>query len=938
MYPPILVLVLALVTFSKQTLSLETLLQLDSIDDGDGDVGVGGGGGDISSPLYEDESYGPDPEEDRNLNNYQQPAVLLDDVYYKVTPVSGEESDKTSVSSTTTTLSTPHESGEEQLSPTERSASTTGSNSSEDHITDSDGKVSVAQPFISDGLQEPTSNRSRSLDHDTADSLQSSTVLETSLASNFLYTSSLYNDSYHYHPDSTDDSISERTSDDPLDSVEDDPQSLATTTAISPLAIPDDVSGPVITPTKPHFDESKISKSELLARMIADKNLRLPIAILMDTCNESLSYSKKVFDASLVPRSPLEAILMRYNSTGIAKSTSFRNTKSLMDAINSLQPSYENSGRAYYGILRTSQEIPYDSAIFLATSNTATDKELSRMAALTLLKKRIRLYVIWFGDDVDTTLSDQHLDSQTGLHELAYKTGGRVIRFEIDRHFGNNPVLTTLVSESDLHGHQSIPITVEEDINSLYFKLHGALDTATLRTPNGYIIDLLHNTVSQDINGAEPLPTKPSPIPKPFIIAKNRSTEVYHDHHNQPTPQVQDYLFIVSRVNTTTAGVYYLNVSAKDTPASSTQALSSEQDSNTTTTTSSSNGSFSVIVKADYDMRHGIEFLELGDAEMERRFDDPSNDVDFVPSSRASGSSTNSEGRHSLSARKQTRQTESQILAESEESGFIGRATATQAVTKIDLGLNSQLTGTRGTTITVVFEVTNFRQTPVFYYFRVTDELGFLRSLYPGSATIGPLQTINVAVSLIIGLNVEIGTRDKITFSTEGPDRISHAAWVTVTEAAGIPDAYLPSVWYTYTSRCEGRNDPGRCAGAFWTVDVTARDYETGLLKIASNPPGLIYRTPFTAGTKDEVKGTYTASCCQPMVTISAYDVTRNVRTINLDVRDIWLNEAGIAAVVLGVLLLIALIILLVLLCRYCIRKRRSKELPIYRGEVRERR
>ncbi|KXJ71724.1 hypothetical protein RP20_CCG019885 [Aedes albopictus] len=485
MYPPILVLVLALVTFSKQTLSLETLLQLDSIDDGDGDVGVGGGGGDISSPLYEDESYGPDPEEDRNLNNYQQPAVLLDDVYYKVTPVSGEESDKTSVSSTTTTLSTPHESSEEQLSPTERSASTTGSNSSEDHITDSDGKVSVAQPFISDGLQEPTSNRSRSLDHDTADSLQSSTVLETSLASNFLYTSSLYNDSYHYHPDSTDDSISERTSDDPLDSVEEDPQSLATTTAISPLAIPDDVSGPVITPTKPHFDESKISKSELLARMIADKNLRLPIAILMDTCNESLSYSKKVFDASLVPRSPLEAILMRYNSTGIAKSTSFRNTKSLMDAINSLQPSYENSGRAYYGILRTSQEIPYDSAIFLATSNTATDKELSRMAALTLLKKRIRLYVIWFGDDVDTTLSDQHLDSQTGLHELAYKTGGRVIRFEIDRHFGNNPVLTTLVSESDLHGHQSIPITVEEDINSLYFKLHGALDTATLRTPNG---------------------------------------------------------------------------------------------------------------------------------------------------------------------------------------------------------------------------------------------------------------------------------------------------------------------------------------------------------------------------------------------------------------------------------------------------------------------
>lgn len=178
-------------------------------------------------------------------------------------------------------------------------------------------------------------------------------------------------------------------------------------------------------------------------------------------------------------------IFLIFTSTGIAKSTSFRNTKSLMDSINALQPSYDGSGRAYYGILRTSQEIPYDSAIFLATSNPATDKELAKMAALTLLKKRIRLYVIWFGDEVDMNLSDQHLDSQTGLHELAFKTGGRVIRFEIDRNFGNNPVLTTLVSESELRGDTSIPIPVPEDVNSLYFKLHGALDAATLRTPNG---------------------------------------------------------------------------------------------------------------------------------------------------------------------------------------------------------------------------------------------------------------------------------------------------------------------------------------------------------------------------------------------------------------------------------------------------------------------
>lgn len=439
--------------------------------------------------------------------------------------------------------------------------------------------------------------------------------------------------------------------------------------------------------------------------------------------------------------------------------------------------------------------------------------------------------------------------------------------------------------------------------------------------------------MAQDINGIDLLLSKPSPIPKPIILATNRSYS-HRKPPSEPAATIQDYLFIVSRVDVPTAGVYYLNISSKD---SSPSENGNDSEATTTTNSSSSISSYSVIAKADYNMRHGIEFLELGDPELERRYDDPSNDVDFVPNrSNSGGNNSNDEGRHSLSARKQTRQTESQILAESEESGFIGRASSIQSVTKIDLGLNSQLTGTRGTTVQLIFEVTNFRQTPVFYYFRVTDELGFLRSLNPGSATIGPLQTINVVVVLIIGLNVEIGTRDKITFSTEGPDRITHAAWVTVTEASGIPDAYMPSLWYTYTSRCEGRNDPGRCAGAFWTVDVTARDYETGLMRISSNPSGILYRTPFTAGTKDDVKATYTASCCQPMVTISAYDVTRNVRTVNLDVRDIWLNEAGIAAVVLGVLLLIALIILLILLIRYCIRKRRSKELPIYRGELRD--
>lgn len=301
MYPPIIVLVLALASLSKQTLSLEAL-------DGDGE-----GGGDFYSPFY-DEDKGTSSESDeyddvRQQQQHQEPASMqLDEVYYRVTSTS-QDSESTSSSTTSNTIQ--GGTSEEQLTATEH---TRNASSEEQHISNSEGKVSVAEAFVRDDPQITSSRdalSSRSLDHEAADSLQSSTVLETSLSSNFLYTSGSYNDSYHLT--SPDDS-SEKTSDEAaLDSVEDDAQSLATTTNIPPLSVPDDV---VLKPTKPHFDESKISKSELLARIISDKNLRLPIAILIDTCNDSLSYSKKVFDASLVPKSPLDVILMRYNSTG----------------------------------------------------------------------------------------------------------------------------------------------------------------------------------------------------------------------------------------------------------------------------------------------------------------------------------------------------------------------------------------------------------------------------------------------------------------------------------------------------------------------------------------------------------------------------------------------------------------------------------------------
>ena len=144
---------------------------------------------------------------------------------------------------------------------------------------------------------------------------------------------------------------------------------------------------------------------------------------------------------------------------------------------------------------------------------------------------------------------------------------------------------------------------------------------------------------------------------------------------------------------------------------------------------------------------------------------------------------------------------------------------------------------------------------------------------------------------------------------------------ITVT-TNGVQDPWQPHIWYTYGSRCEGRTNAGNCAGAIWSVDIVAQDHESGLMRLQSNPEGLLIRGTFIAGTNDEVKATYSASCCESRVTITAYDLNRNQRTIQLNVSDIYLSEFAIATVVLGVLFFVVLIILIVLLIRYFCNKK----------------
>lgn len=147
-------------------------------------------------------------------------------------------------------------------------------------------------------------------------------------------------------------------------------------------------------------------------------------------------------------------------------------------------------------------------------------------------------------------------------------------------------------------------------------------------------------------------------------------------------------------------------------------------------------------------------------------------------------------------------------------------------------------------------------------------------------------------------------------------------------------------IYWGFGSRCPGRSNAGRCGASVWSLEVTAIDPDSGILRIQSNPRGLAIRMAYMAGTNGEVKATYTASCCTPRVTITAFDLAGNQKTIAVDVNDIYLDEAAIAAITLGCILLLILIIALIVWIVWCVKRHRKKtqELPVYRTRTSERR
>lgn len=143
-----------------------------------------------------------------------------------------------------------------------------------------------------------------------------------------------------------------------------------------------------------------------------------------------------------------------------------------------------------------------------------------------------------------------------------------------------------------------------------------------------------------------------------------------------------------------------------------------------------------------------------------------------------------------------------------------------------------------------------------------------------------------------------------------------------------------PFLSWDFGSRCESSTSEATCADRLWSLYVTAQDSQTGIMRLQSTPTaGLIYTSSYTIGTTEPLKAIYIATCCEPKVNLVVYDVVGNQKSYSIDVRDVVLNEASIAAISLGAILLIVLLILIIWAIVWCCRRRKVVlDMPTYRS------
>ncbi|KAF6199110.1 hypothetical protein GE061_007135 [Apolygus lucorum] len=250
----------------------------------------------------------------------------------------------------------------------------------------------------------------------------------------------------------------------------------------------------------------------------------------------------------------------------------------------------------------------------------------------------------------------------------------------------------------------------------------------------------------------------------------------------------------------------------------------------------------------------------------------------------------------------------------------------------IEVKEGSALVSEPGRFSEIIFDVTSNLPSSRLFTFTVQDTANYRASDFaePSRAYISFGNTVQTRVRLSPPLGSRSGGNPSIiTFSVwlNSEQQVTKKAYFYI--GSESYDSYSPEIWYDFDGDCSGSVSPRNCDAKTWKATINIQDSDSGLLKLRSDPVGIILEKEFIVGTKDVVRGIYTSSCCQTKVDITATDTLGNVRIKYIDIEKRWLSAGDIAAIVLACILLIIIIAFIVWMIVICCRRRRAK-LSIY--------
>ncbi|XP_035733718.1 uncharacterized protein LOC118446779 isoform X1 [Vespa mandarinia] len=248
----------------------------------------------------------------------------------------------------------------------------------------------------------------------------------------------------------------------------------------------------------------------------------------------------------------------------------------------------------------------------------------------------------------------------------------------------------------------------------------------------------------------------------------------------------------------------------------------------------------------------------------------------------------------------------------------------------VKLNENSNLFVRPGTIHRIVFDVTNNHYQTIRCDFKVRSLPLIVFNIQPIFTWIFAGRTINVFVDVEVPRRTSQDVINTLTLYVQGSEIMEKSVYLYVEgNFPNIVDDTKPAIEYMFNNNCAGKLSKEKCTKSRWSVDIRIQDSESGLKNVKSSPNEIYPRTDFISGTRNPVTFYYSATCCSTQAKITATDLKNNYNTYTIDVTA-WnnLSEGEIAAITVGALLILLLIILIIVIIVFCVRKRKSHDLP----------